>query len=118
MLNKLLKNVLEQDKAPVLICDMDFIIVYMNPSSIERYRKDLPGRNLKTCHSKETNKKIDIYVRFDRVLTVKLYPEQGRELRFPQMRGGKLYYCNVHGLLKLKFKQLACINLTIILYLI
>lgn len=47
MLNKLLKNVLEQDKAPVLICDMDFIIVYMNPSSIERYRKDLPGRNLK-----------------------------------------------------------------------
>ena len=39
------------------------------------------------------------YVRFDRVLTVKLYPEQDGELRFPQMRGGKLYYyCNNHGL--------------------
>ena len=39
------------------------------------------------------------YVRFDRVLTVKLYPEQGGELRFPQMRGGKMYYyCNMHGL--------------------
>ena len=43
------------------------------------------------------------YVRFDRVLTVKLYPEQGGELRFPVMRGGKMYYyCNTHGLFELK----------------
>lgn len=43
------------------------------------------------------------YVRFDRVLTVKLYPEQGGEVRIPQMRGGKLYYyCNVHGLFEMK----------------
>lgn len=39
------------------------------------------------------------YVRFDRVLTVRLYPEQDGELRFPRMRGGKMYYyCNNHGL--------------------
>ena len=43
------------------------------------------------------------YVRFDRVLTVKLYPEQDGELRFPQMRGGKMYYyCNNHGLFEVK----------------
>lgn len=43
------------------------------------------------------------YVRFDRVLTVRLYPEQSGELRFPQMRGGKMYYyCNVHGLFEIK----------------
>ena len=43
------------------------------------------------------------YVRFDRVLIVKLYPEQEAELRFPQMRGGKMYYyCNAHGLFELK----------------
>lgn len=43
------------------------------------------------------------YVRFDRVLTIKLYPEQDGELRFPQMRGGKMYYfCNNHGLFELK----------------
>ncbi len=42
------------------------------------------------------------YVRFDRILTVKLYPEQDGELRFPQMRGGKMYYyCNTHGLFEL-----------------
>ncbi len=43
------------------------------------------------------------YVRFDRVLTIKLYPEQGGEVRMPKMRGGKLYYyCNNHGLFELK----------------
>ena len=43
------------------------------------------------------------YVRFDRVLMVKLYPEQGGEVRFPVMRGGKLYfYCNTHGLFEIK----------------
>ncbi|MBR5153158.1 MAG: hypothetical protein IKW60_06515 [Clostridia bacterium] len=43
------------------------------------------------------------YIRFDKVLTVKLYPEQSGELRFPQMRGGKMYYyCNAHGLFELK----------------
>ena len=38
-------------------------------------------------------------VRFDRVLTVKLYPEQDATVRFPKMYGGKIYfYCNKHGL--------------------
>lgn len=39
------------------------------------------------------------YVSCDRVLTVKLYPEQDSAVRFPKMYGGKLYYyCNRHGL--------------------
>ena len=43
------------------------------------------------------------YVRFDRVLTVKLYPEQDGSLRFPVMRGGSIYYyCNEHGLFQIK----------------
>ncbi len=43
------------------------------------------------------------YVRFDRVLTVKLYPEQNAEVRFPRMYGGKIYfYCSKHGLFKYK----------------
>ena len=37
---------------------------------------------------------------YDRVLLVRLYPEQGGEVRIPQMRGGRIYYyCNEHGLL-------------------
>lgn len=43
------------------------------------------------------------YVRFDRTLMIKLYPEQGAEVRFPQMRGGKMYYyCNRDGLFEIK----------------
>ena len=43
------------------------------------------------------------YVRFDRVLTVRLYPEQDATVRFPKMYGGKLYYyCNTHGLFEIK----------------
>ena len=43
------------------------------------------------------------YVRFDRVLTLRLYPEQDGEVRFPRMRGGKMYYyCNTHGLFEIK----------------
>lgn len=39
------------------------------------------------------------YVTFDRVLLVRLYPEQGNEVRLPGMSRGKLYFgCNQHGL--------------------
>lgn len=39
------------------------------------------------------------YVGVDRIMLVRLYPEQGGEVRFPQMYGGKLYFgCNKHGL--------------------
>lgn len=38
------------------------------------------------------------YVSCDQVLLVKLYPEQGGELRMPRLRGGKFYFgCNKHG---------------------
>lgn len=59
MLNKLFKSVLEQDSAPIVICDMDSVIVYMNTSAIKRYHKDLTGSNLKDCHNEKSNKKIE-----------------------------------------------------------
>ena len=38
-------------------------------------------------------------VTYDRVLLVHLYPEQGGEVRLPQLRRGKLYFCcSRHGL--------------------
>jgi len=44
------------------------------------------------------------YVTYDRVLLIKLYPEQSPTVRFPRLCGkferGKFYmYCNQHGLL-------------------
>lgn len=39
------------------------------------------------------------YVSYDRVLLMKLYPEQNAEVSFPRMHRGKLYYyCTQHGL--------------------
>lgn len=41
------------------------------------------------------------YVLYDRVLFVKLYPEQAAEVRFPRMQPGDIYfYCTRHGLIK------------------
>ena len=59
MLNKLLKSVLDQDLAPVVVCDIDDIIVYMNPSAITRYHKDLTGKSIKDCHPPKANEQID-----------------------------------------------------------
>lgn len=43
------------------------------------------------------------YVTFDKVLTVKLYPEQDAAVRFPKMHGGIFYYyCSRHGLFAYK----------------
>ncbi len=46
------------------------------------------------------------YVTYDRVLLVKLYPEQNAELRIQRTSGGSLYYyCNQHGLWKKDIKK-------------
>lgn len=59
MLNELFKSVLQQDAAPVVICDINHIIVYMNPSAIERYHKDLTGSSIKDCHNSKSNEMIE-----------------------------------------------------------
>ena len=56
---KLFKSVLEQDRAPVVICDMNSTVVYMNPSAISHYHKDLTGGNIKDCHPPKANEMID-----------------------------------------------------------
>ena len=59
MLYKLFKSVLEHDTAPIVVCDINHIIVYMNPSAIKAYHKDLTGDNLKDCHNAKSNELID-----------------------------------------------------------
>lgn len=42
------------------------------------------------------------YVDYDRVTLIKLYPEQGGEVRFPRRGRGKIYFgCSQHGLFRL-----------------
>jgi len=58
-MQQLFKSILEQDKAPVVVCDMTSTIVYMNPSAIRIYHGDLTGRSLRDCHPAAANEKID-----------------------------------------------------------
>lgn len=53
------KSVLDADAAPVVICDLEHTVVYMNPASIARYHTDLTGKSLKACHNAESGAKID-----------------------------------------------------------
>lgn len=59
MLNKLFRSIIDQDAAPVVICNTESVIVYMNPSAIKRYHRDLTGSNLKNCHNAKSNEMID-----------------------------------------------------------
>lgn len=46
------------------------------------------------------------YVGFDRVVVVRLYPEQDCAVRIPKAYSGKIvYYCNNHGLFEYKIKK-------------
>jgi PAS domain S-box-containing protein len=58
-MEELFKSILEQDKAPIVVCDMESTVVYMNPSAITRYKRDLTGKSIKMCHPASANEKID-----------------------------------------------------------
>lgn len=53
------RSVLDADNAPVVICDTEHTVVYMNPAAVKRYHTDLTGRSIRLCHNSESNEKID-----------------------------------------------------------
>ena len=57
-IDQLLRSVLQQDKAPVVLCSMDSVIRYMNPAAIAEYHKDLTGMDLNHCHNPQSREKI------------------------------------------------------------
>lgn len=58
-INSFLKSLVDSDKAPVVICDLEHIVVYMNPAAILRYHTDITGKSIKLCHNAESNQKIE-----------------------------------------------------------
>lgn len=56
------KSIVDSDIAPIVICETDHKIIYMNPAAIERYAKkggaELIGQSLLDCHNDESNEKI------------------------------------------------------------
>lgn len=58
-LSQYFKSLIDSDSAPIVICDLEHTVVYMNPASIERYYTDLTGKSIKACHNGDSNNKID-----------------------------------------------------------
>ena len=62
MLNQMFKSVLDQERASVVLCDLEHTIVYMNPASQKNYAKwgggNLVGKNLLNCHNPDSQEKI------------------------------------------------------------
>ena len=60
MLNQMCKSVLDQERASVVLCDLEHTIVYMNPASQKNYAKlgYLIGKNLLDCHNPDSQEKI------------------------------------------------------------
>ena len=61
-MNLVYKSVLEADRAAVVICDLDHVIIYMNPAAVQRYvkwgGKDLLGKSLLDCHNEKSREMI------------------------------------------------------------
>lgn len=62
LMEEFYKSVLEQDEAAVVLCDLNHIIVYMNPAAAGRYAKsggyELVGKSLMGCHNEKSNEMI------------------------------------------------------------
>ena len=56
------RSIVEQDPAPIVVCDRQHTIVYMNPAAIRRYAKRggaaLVGKSLLDCHTAASGEKI------------------------------------------------------------
>lgn len=56
------RAVLDQDRAPVVLCDLNDTIIYMNETAKQRYAKegggDLVGKSLLGCHNPKSAEMI------------------------------------------------------------
>ena len=57
-LTQFFKSVIDQDRSPVVLCDLKHTVLYMNPAAISRYASRggaaLIGKSLMCCHNQES----------------------------------------------------------------
>ena len=58
-----LRSVIEQDEAPVVLCNLEHTIVYMNKAAANRYSyaggMDMVGKSLMNCHNENSRRLIE-----------------------------------------------------------
>lgn len=62
-MHNMFKSVIDQDRAAVVLCDLEHNIVYMNKAAMEQYKKSggeaLVGKSLLSCHNENSRKIIE-----------------------------------------------------------
>ena len=62
-LNPYFKSIVDQDWAPVVICDSGHTVIYMNPAAVEHYGyaggNQLVGSSILDCHSPKTRELME-----------------------------------------------------------
>lgn len=56
-MTEIFKSILNADNAPIVICDLEHIIIYMNESAKKQYG-NLCGSSLLDCHNDKSNQMI------------------------------------------------------------
>ncbi|MBP1563928.1 MAG: PAS domain-containing protein [Oscillospiraceae bacterium] len=59
-LSAFFKSIVEQDRCPVVICNLRHEMIYLNPAARNNYAKhgELVGKRIFDCHNPESNEKI------------------------------------------------------------
>ncbi len=61
-LNIYFKGIIDADEKPIVVCNTEHIIIYMNPAAVQRYEKRggmaLIGKSLLECHSNRSREII------------------------------------------------------------
>ena len=65
-LSQFFKSIIDQDRASVVICNLQHEMIYLNAAAVERYQKhgDLVGKSLFDCHSPKSNEMIERVVKW------------------------------------------------------
>ncbi len=58
-LNILFKAVVDAEREPVVLCNSEHTVVYMNPASISKYGVDITGKSIMCCHNADSCQKIE-----------------------------------------------------------
>ena len=57
------KSVIDRDRAPIVLCDLDHTIIYMNSAAVCKYAKrggeKLIGQSLLACHNQHSRELIE-----------------------------------------------------------
>lgn len=85
------KSIIDSDIMPVVVCNTEHEIIYMNPTAVQRYAKrggaELIGKSLLDCHNSDSNEKIKAVLDWFRKS-----PENNRIFTFRSQKENKDVY--------------------------